>query len=1152
MILWLISVSTTKLIVSRWVGIPVLNAIRVFSFHLENSVLMPVTFNMESIILFAALFCGTPVVSEVCSNPANETAGEFVEFFNDSTGTVDISGYCLTDGDALDNILPWTGAFPQTGVVTGTTLIPAGGYAVLLEEDYPLDPWLDFQGGTIILTTGDHSICNGLAASSDPLTLYKPSGTTQTDAVSTFGTPVQSDDWHNCDDNGLDSIPFDPGEGLSLGRYPLNSRDSEGSWFGGVPTPGMPTQAPPDTFYFTVDSLFLSNTNPAPGSSVLLKAVVSCHGTVSPDTGRVVLFTDSNGDSVPQLEEILYSCSACDFSPGDTNSLETVFSAPETGWYPAVCSAPGVSLAIQFCTGGGINPIITEVMANPLNEDQEEFIEVFYPGPGVFLLTGCSFTDGDAVDQIEPVSGGAYIKPEQAVLILDPEYQGTLTIPPDTPLFTPHNTTLGNGLSTDDPVLLYNCGTPSLSTLVSTAGTPLLYDDPLQCDDDGLDSIPFNPGDGCSIERISPTGPDAEFNWAASRPGGTPGVVTQNPGWTDLCTDSIWIENTSTAKAVFRNCGMIDSEGLCTVFSDLNGDLSPSPDEIVHSETISLATGESDTLSLQFSLPDSGLFVTAATILSPSDTITVNNTKYCSFIPRKPIWPVITEVLCNPSNEDCDEFVELFFPGPGLADITLFSLSDNDAVDHLTAITTPFLAAENYAIVLDPEYENGTMPYDIPSGTAVFHPSNTTIGDGLSGTDPVVLLFDSVSVSTYGTPGNPEDNIPFDPGTDLSVERITPYLPDSGNSWFSSPSGPTPGTAPDGITEGVDYAVVSLCVSPPMGCEETHTQVEVKLTCSGTDSVAQGSLSVKITADGEEVYSSAPYLPALGDTVSIVTSWKGSDKITAVTGELVCAADENPENNSACTVWNHAPTVCINEIFYSETEWIELFNGTNDVAGLSGFTISDPSTSSALPPEQLPPGKLVIITENKDDFVHRWGTTDCPVIELDPWPSLNNTGDSLILKENSQAVDFVPYTSEWGGSSSASLERRSDSVMGFNPANWGTSLEGATPGTPNSIGNAGSNKFLNLSPTVFNPPDTPLLIEVNLPMQACDVTVKVFDVRGMVLEILYSAIFQGESLVLEWYGNEYPVGRYIVFAEAVCQGEKLSDAQVVVLARQLR
>ncbi len=1105
---------------------------------------------MEAIILFSAILYQQPVISEVCSNPFNDISGEYIEIYNSDTETLDISGYSVTDGDALDYLLPWSGAFPQAGVVTETSIIPSGGFAVLLEEDYPNDPWLSFPDGTVILTTGDHSICNGLA-SSDPITLYAPSGSSQSDVVSTFGTPLQSEEWTNCDDDGLDSIPFDPGEGLSLGRYPITAPDSEPNWFVGEPGPGVSTEAPPDTFFISIDSLFLECNDPDPGSSNLLTAYVSCHGTVSPDSGWVVLYLDADGDSIPEPEEVLYSTEAWNLIPGETDTLAVIFISPERGCYPAVCSAPGTSCRIHFTTGGGINPVITELMANPLIEDQEEFIEVFYPGPGVFPLAGCSFTDGDAVDCIVSLNGQAYVGSEQAALILDPEYQGTLNIPPEVPLFTPANTTIGNGLTTDDPILIYSQGEPSLSTLLSTAGTPLLYEDPLMCDDDGLDNISFNPGDGYSMERILPLGPDAEFNWTQSELGGSPGTVESSEGWIDLATDSIFSEGNGSFKVILSNLGVSDAEGLCTAFWDLDGDVSPSSTEIFHQQTVPLAVGQTDTLEIHCPLPDSGLFVAAAEIKNSADTLTGNNTGYCTYVSENPSWPVITEVLCNPSNEDCDEFIELFFPGPGMADITLFSISDLDAVDQLTAPSNPFITPGSYALILDPEYSEGSMPYDIPAGAPIFYPANTTIGDGLSGTDPLLLLLDSIVVSTYGTPEIQTDNIPFDPGSDLSIERITPEHTDSEESWISSQTGPTPLLPPSGIMEGVDFSLVSANFLPPMGEKGTETQFEVKLCSAGTDTVSQGELSITITIDGNEIHSSSPIPPALGDTVSISAQWMGSEEETVATAELFCEHDVNESNNIAETIWNRPPSLCINEIFYHETEWIELFNGTDATIKLSDITFSDPSTCTTIPEGQLTPDEFLIITESADEFQYSWGTVNCPVIELSPWPSLNNSSDTLIVSEGFRALDMVPYTNSWGGNAAASIERRSQTEMGFISGNWGTCLCQATPGAPNSIVEASTNEFLSLTPSVFNPPNTPLRIEVNLPMQACDVTVKVFDVRGMELEKLYSSIVPGEVLILEWFGNNYPVGRYIVYADALCAGEHITDAQVVILARPL-
>lgn len=1096
------------------------------------------------------MLIGSLRITEVCSNPPDETAGEFIEIFNDSASVADVSGFSVTDGDALDGLQGWSGSFPHGGVILESTQIPPGGYAILLEEGYVNDPWLSFQPGTVILTTGDNAICNGLAASSDPLTLFDDGGTGPENVLSTFGTPVDAELWENRDDDGLDSIPYDPGEGSSLFRYPLNLPDSQEAWFTGEPTPGGPPDAPPDTFVITIDSLYLSETDPIPGTGVHLYSVVSCWGTVSPDSGYIELYIDSDGDSTAQSDELLLSIPASSLQPGVSDTLQAFFTAPEQGWYPGVCSSPQGEKRVHFTTGGGINPVITEIMANPLNEDTEEYIEVFYPGPGVFPLGGCSFTDGDAVDETVPFLNGEYVQSMGTALIIDPEYGGTLAIPQGTPLFTPSNTTVGNGLTTDDPILLYKPGGNSLEFLLATAGTPILSDDPLQCDDDGLDGIPFDPGDGCSMERIIPEGPDQEYNWRASPPGGTPGSVPEDPGWTDLATDTV--SAGAMLTGVFSNIGVFEAEGLVTFFSDTNGDLTPDPSETIHQQSMVLLPGQTDSLELPFALPDSGLFTVAATIRNPLDTLTANDTGFCQYIPEKPAWPVVTEVLCNPENEDCDEFVEIFFPGPGQVDLTCFRITDNDSEDALLNQSTRFLTQQAYGLILDPEYQNGSQPYDIPPGTPVFYPGNTTIGDGLSGTDPILLLHDSVAVSQYGTPEDPGDGIPFDPGTGLSVERIAPWLPDGEASWFSSPLGPTPGGPPENLTEGVDYAVVSLEAQPPMGPSGTVTTVSAGLLSMGTDSVTQGELLLTVTAGSETILQCTPAIPGLEDTVTVSASWVSQGNGVTLQAMITCQEDQQQQNDTGTAVWNPPPGLCINEIFCQEPEWLELCNASQYPVDLCSITVSDPSSSALLEEVLLEPGDFAVVTADLSDFTAMWGEVPCQVIEPANWPTLNNGGDSLFLSSPGTVLDLVPYLSSWGGSQSESLERRSRQTMGFLEENWGTCIQGGTPGRANSIGETAGKDFLTLSPVVFNPPATPLRIEVSLPMQACNVTVKVYDVRGMELERPYDGIVPGEVLVLQWVGNGYPVGRYIIYAEANCAGEILTDAAVVVLARPLR
>ncbi|MCZ6676493.1 MAG: lamin tail domain-containing protein [Candidatus Poribacteria bacterium] len=159
----------------------------------------------------------------------------------------------------------------------------------------------------------------------------------------------------------------------------------------------------------------------------------------------------------------------------------------------------------------GISPsafgaiVINEVMANPLDEDTGEFIELFNTGPGPIDVLDWQFTDGDATDIIQPFRDSqTAIPPKGYALILDAEYADDYDLPPDTVLLTTKNTTLGNGLQINDPITLFDdSGTKVIDTYAH----------------------PFNPKNGISAERVDVTVGDIPENWKASidPSGSTPG-----------------------------------------------------------------------------------------------------------------------------------------------------------------------------------------------------------------------------------------------------------------------------------------------------------------------------------------------------------------------------------------------------------------------------------------------------------------------------------------------------------------------------------------------------------------------------------------------------------------------------------------------------
>ena len=1117
---------------------------------------------MEALVLLA--LGQSVIITEVCANPLNEATGEFVELHNPGSEPVSTLGFSITDGDALDSLHPWSnsahGVFPHSGVVLETDTIPPGGWALIFELGYLLDPCYSIAPGTVILTTGDNAICNGLAASSDPLTLFGPGGTTSADVISTYGTPVDTDIWQDRDDDGLDGIPFDPGDGMSVFRFPLLSPDAQGNWHPGEVTPGAPPDSPPDTFSIHIQNVWWTPENPEPGGLCLLFAAVHCWGTTSPSQGDVSLFIDINGDSLPGSGEPQGLWPASMLQPGVTDTLSLLFTAPVKGWYLASAAAPEAYMGVPLPTGGGVNPVITEVMANPWSQSTQEFIEVYYPGPGVFQLSGCRFTDGDAVDLIIPWSGTALIPGGACGVIMDPDYTGGLPIPEDALLFTVTNAALGNGLATNDPIVLYDHNGTMIVNMLSTAGTPVISDDPLQCDDDGLDGIPFNPGQGNSMERMNPLGPDAEFNWTASEPGGSPGWLVSYDPYPDVRADTIIAPGVVNPQAPFQVTGVFSSVGGAAaydvsfyLFNDLNADGFPDNEEIVSlSWAEALEPGEIFILEGSLVLPDHGFFLVRALAACSLDTLPANDMKSLTVQCGPGAFPVITEVLCNPSDQARDEFVEVFYPGPGVFDPSIITITDGDATDILSG---DYIPSGRYALILDPDYFSGSMPYSIPPGTPIILPGNSTIGDGLSGNDPVSLLHGSTVVSTYGTPEDPGDGIPFNPGTDRSVERLSPHLPDLEENWFVNPLGPSPGAAPVGLQQGVDYGVVRVTLSPPAGDDGTPVTVQAVIGGFGTES---GSFSVVFTANGTPVGSVTPVPPSLGDSTTASVAWAGCGPATAVSAEILCHEDLNPHNNKGIAVWSPASGLLINEIMYSPEspgpEWVELYNGTENGVFLGDFTFSDPSISANLPELPLEKGGFAILCPDLQSFTAIWGDVGCPVLQLTPWPTLNNQGDTLSLTDGA-TLDWVPYKSSWGGGRNTSLERRSGDERGWLASNWGSCASGGTPGTANSIGAQGDGPFLSAEPRIFSPDgdgsNDLLQITLRVPGQGFHAEVRVYDVTGRLVTELWNAPIPGETLALTWDGGQMPVGRYLIFARATRGSALMEEVLVRILAKPL-
>lgn len=136
-------------------------------------------------------------------------------------------------------------------------------------------------------------------------------------------------------------------------------------------------------------------------------------------------------------------------------------------------------------------------------------------------------------------------------------------------------------------------------------------------------------------------------------------------------------------------------------------------------------------------------------------------------------------------------------------------------------------------------------------------------------------------------------------------------------------------------------------------------------------------------------------------------------------------------------------------------EFVELFNRTNAAINLNGWRLSDPSSGGNLS-GPIEPNEYIIVTTTaaKSDF-EPFGK----VLGISGFPTLNNAGDILVLKDNlGNTVDSVSYSDSWykdSGKRSGgwSLELIDPENPCGESDNWIASENptGGTPGKQNSV-----------------------------------------------------------------------------------------------------
>ena len=150
--------------------------------------------------------------------------------------------------------------------------------------------------------------------------------------------------------------------------------------------------------------------------------------------------------------------------------------------------------------------------------------------------------------------------------------------------------------------------------------------------------------------------------------------------------------------------------------------------------------------------------------------------------------------------------------------------------------------------------------------------------------------------------------------------------------------------------------------------------------------------------------------------------------------------------------------VVVNEVMYDPpapqpagNEWVEVLNRTDRALNLGGVAVADEAGGSEPVPAPLvlAPGAFAVLVRDGEAFGAAY--PGVAFVEVDGFPTLNNSGDRPALVLGGVELDAVPYEPSWGGAD-ASLERRDPDGPSDAASNFATSTDpaGGTPGRANS------------------------------------------------------------------------------------------------------
>lgn len=548
---------------------------------------------------------------------------------------------------------------------------------------------------------------------------------------------------------------------------------------------------------------------------------------------------------------------------------------------------------------------------------------------------------------------------------------------------------------------------------------------------------------------------------------------------------------------------------------------------------------------------------------------------------------VISEFMADPNPSvglPDAEYLEIFNRGPSPASLDGCRLLFGDRQKILTHPDGVVLGPGGYIIVCDEEDASSfalfgrTLP--VSNMPAIINTGSTLVLESPSGK---VIHTVSYTDEWYRSPAKA--------GGGWSLEMIDPGNPcgHAGN-WREStdPMGGTPGCINSVNAENPDdqkpeLLRASLKQDSSVILYFSEDMDSVSLMDPLNYYASQGLLHPSRTDPGGPAYT----------TVSLVFDGSLNNALTysvTVLNRLKDCAGNPLLNNAAAdfAIPQAADSfdVVINELLFDAppgmSEFIELFNRSDKVIDLNGFSIASADINSEGMPRMtslkensflLFPEQYVVLTRRSGQLPDEDNRIDLSsVVELPSMFTLpDKEGKIILLNDKNQLMDLLCYNPLMHSvfikeKEGISLERINPDLPTNERDNWySAAFTGgySTPGYKNSqeMCDAAEKESITVTPSVFTPDgdgtDEQVFLTIIPGGSGFIGNIVIYDMQGRMINTMCSNVLLGTETILSWNGKyadnrDAPMGIYLIYIEIFNEkGMVKKYRKVVTLARRL-